>query len=284
MSTGDDGDEVAELAALLKELKERTARSYGSLARRLGMNTSTLHRYCAGEVVPQDFAPVERLAEFSGATPEERLELHRRWLRAVAVRQTARPRTATTAEPEAAAPRSAEPGTADPEAAAAEAGPADATAGRRSGGRWGRRAGRRARPALAPASADRTARRRHLRAARDTRHPVRAPGRPLLVGPLALDVVLGGHVRPRTRPYDGPAAPRPSSTASANPSSSPSPTPGGASPTPRTPEPSTPAGTAPGDTTVPLTWTADSRAWALGSGHDYVVAQPPARVPPPPAA
>ncbi|MFC4498142.1 helix-turn-helix domain-containing protein [Streptomyces vulcanius] len=86
--SADDGEiGVEEFAALLTELKERTERSYGSLARRLGMNTSTLHRYCAGDAVPQDFAPVERLAEFCGATPEERLELHRRWLRAAAVRQ-----------------------------------------------------------------------------------------------------------------------------------------------------------------------------------------------------
>src|SRR5690242_2239285 len=56
------------------------------------MNTSTLHRYCAGEAVPQDFAPVERLAAFCEATPEERLELHRLWLLAVAARQ--RPRAA----------------------------------------------------------------------------------------------------------------------------------------------------------------------------------------------
>ncbi|MFE6822642.1 helix-turn-helix domain-containing protein [Streptomyces sp. NPDC057690] len=90
MSTDDGVADVAEFAALLTELKGRTERSYGSLARRLGMNTSTLHRYCAGEAVPQDFAPVERLAEFCGATPEERLELHRRWLRAVAARQRAR--------------------------------------------------------------------------------------------------------------------------------------------------------------------------------------------------
>ncbi|WP_444875804.1 helix-turn-helix domain-containing protein [Streptomyces rishiriensis] len=84
---------MTQFAALLTELKGRTERSYGSLARRLGMNTSTLHRYCAGEAVPQDFAPVERLAEFCGATPEERLELHRRWLRAVAARQRARATT-----------------------------------------------------------------------------------------------------------------------------------------------------------------------------------------------
>ncbi|CAM5431355.1 hypothetical protein SALBM311S_07014 [Streptomyces alboniger] len=87
-----DGDDVAEFAALLRELKDRTDRSYGSLARRLNMNTSTLHRYCSGDAVPLDFAPVERLAAFCAATPQERLELHRRWLLAVAARQ--RPRTA----------------------------------------------------------------------------------------------------------------------------------------------------------------------------------------------
>ncbi|MEU3947821.1 helix-turn-helix domain-containing protein, partial [Streptomyces sp. NPDC029526] len=84
-------EEVARFAALLRELKERTDRSYGALARRLGMNTSTLHRYCAGEAVPVEFAPVERFAALCGATREERLELHRRWLPAVEARR--RPRT-----------------------------------------------------------------------------------------------------------------------------------------------------------------------------------------------
>ncbi|WP_143074907.1 helix-turn-helix domain-containing protein, partial [Streptomyces mangrovisoli] len=90
------GDDVERFAALLRQLKDRTDRSYGSLARRLSMNTSTLHRYCAGDAVPQDYAPVERMAAFCGATPEERLELHRRWLLAVSARQ--RPRTG--AEPD----------------------------------------------------------------------------------------------------------------------------------------------------------------------------------------
>ncbi|MEU8574178.1 transcriptional regulator [Streptomyces asoensis] len=98
MSTDDGTAEVTEFAALLTELKGRTERSYGSLARRLGMNTSTLHRYCAGEAVPQDFAPVERLARFCGAGPEERLELHRRWLRAAAARRRP-PAAATPSDP-----------------------------------------------------------------------------------------------------------------------------------------------------------------------------------------
>ncbi|MFD3843978.1 helix-turn-helix domain-containing protein, partial [Streptomyces sp. NPDC058642] len=96
MSERDGVSEVAEFAALLTRLKERTDRSYGQLARRLHMNTSTLHRYCAGDAVPLDFAPVERFAALCGATPEERLELHRLWLPAVAARQ--RPRT-PAAEP-----------------------------------------------------------------------------------------------------------------------------------------------------------------------------------------
>lgn len=84
--------DVQEFAALLTRLKERTDRSYGQLARRLHMNTSTLHRYCAGETVPVDFAPVERFAALCHATAEERLELHRMWLAALEARR--RPRTA----------------------------------------------------------------------------------------------------------------------------------------------------------------------------------------------
>lgn len=87
-------DEVTRFAALLRELKGRTDRSYGQLARRLGMNTSTLHRYCAGDAVPVDFAPVERFAALCGATPEERLDLHRLWLRASETRR--RPRGGAT--------------------------------------------------------------------------------------------------------------------------------------------------------------------------------------------
>ncbi len=89
-------DDVAEFARLLRELKERTDRSYGSLARRLNMNTSTLHRYCAGDTVPVEFAPVERFAVLCGASRAERLDLHHRWLRAMETRQ--RPHTPPPAE------------------------------------------------------------------------------------------------------------------------------------------------------------------------------------------
>ncbi|MFE4966255.1 helix-turn-helix domain-containing protein [Streptomyces sp. NPDC056660] len=73
-------------AELLRELKDRSGLSYGTLAKRLHMSTSTLHRYCNGDAVPADYAPVERLARLCKAGPEELVELHRQWVLADAVR------------------------------------------------------------------------------------------------------------------------------------------------------------------------------------------------------
>ncbi|MGA5363098.1 helix-turn-helix domain-containing protein [Streptomyces purpurascens] len=80
------GTAAAEFAALLGELKERSGLSYGVLAKRLHMSTSTLHRYCNGDAVPADYAPVERLARLCKASPGELVELHRRWVLADAGR------------------------------------------------------------------------------------------------------------------------------------------------------------------------------------------------------
>ncbi|WP_345617233.1 helix-turn-helix transcriptional regulator [Streptomyces ziwulingensis] len=77
---------AGEFAARLRELKERSGLSYGTLAKRLHMSTSTLHRYCNGDAVPTDYAPVERLARLCKATPQELVELHRRWVLADATR------------------------------------------------------------------------------------------------------------------------------------------------------------------------------------------------------
>ena len=74
-------------AARLRELKDRSGRSYGALAQRLHTSTSTLHRYCNGTTVPAEFAPAERFARACGATPEEVLALHRMWLLADAERR-----------------------------------------------------------------------------------------------------------------------------------------------------------------------------------------------------
>ncbi|MEU2156810.1 helix-turn-helix domain-containing protein [Streptomyces sp. NPDC019396] len=73
-------------AEQLSGLKERSGRSYGALARQLHMSTSTLHRYCNGDAVPTDYAPVERLARLCRATPDELVELHRQWILADAAR------------------------------------------------------------------------------------------------------------------------------------------------------------------------------------------------------
>ncbi|MFF6812369.1 helix-turn-helix domain-containing protein [Streptomyces sp. NPDC012403] len=341
-------DDVAEFAALLRELKERTDRSYGSLARRLGMNTSTLHRYCAGEAVPVDFAPVERFAALCGASRAERVDLHHRWLRAVEARR--RPRTATgSAEADVApgsgsgsgsgsgeqrtAPRERTDGGAPaaPEAertapevpAAGEGTPDDVTGGPSADGLGGRPAGHGA--ADGP----------HATATpvRQTAEPPGPAGPPSGDG----DVVSGpldegaGHPRPWYRRHKrvavalaavcallatvgslsalpdgqrpsagrgpaatppgtsattGPAAPRgrtpsptPSAPGSTTPEERPSPSPG---PRRSTSAPATaPEGSAPVGA-PPLTWSADSHAWAYGCGHDYVVAKPPEQVPPPP--
>ncbi|MEH0420401.1 helix-turn-helix domain-containing protein [Streptomyces sp. B21-083] len=77
------GDQFPEL---LGRLKERSGLSYGVLGKRLHMSASTLHRYVNGDAVPTDYAPVERLARLCRATPEELVELHRRWILADAMR------------------------------------------------------------------------------------------------------------------------------------------------------------------------------------------------------
>ncbi|WP_130440750.1 helix-turn-helix transcriptional regulator [Streptomyces sp. BK239] len=77
---------AADFAELLRELKDRSGLSYGTLAKRLHMSTSTLHRYCNGDAVPTDYAPVERLARLCKATPAQLVELHRRWVLADAGR------------------------------------------------------------------------------------------------------------------------------------------------------------------------------------------------------
>ncbi|MFF8016903.1 helix-turn-helix domain-containing protein [Streptomyces sp. NPDC007929] len=287
MSAQSDVDDVGEFAALLRTLKERTDRSYGSLARRLAMNTSTLHRYCAGEAVPLDFAPVERFAALCGASPEERLELHRRWLLAVAARQ--RPRTTgTTGTPGAA--RAEEAASEPDEPEQAPDAPGDLTDG----------------PQAAPGTATPDP-------AEETPLPHPRPWyrrRRAAVGLAAACVVLAalgslaalpdGRRTPAGDDRAGSAGPAPSAMTEtrAPDRRGASPTPSGGSPTPRRPaasatpkrlKPSPPPSThttppTGGSTSTrpPLTWSADSQAWKLGCGHDYVIARPPGQVAPPP--
>lgn len=92
--------EAVEFAALLKDLKDRSGRSYGVLAAKLHVSTSTLHRYCNGDAVPNEFAPVERFARVCGASGDELVEVHRRWI----VADAARRRPPAGAAPGAAGP------------------------------------------------------------------------------------------------------------------------------------------------------------------------------------
>jgi hypothetical protein len=68
-------------------LKTRTDRSYEALAKRTGISSSSLHRYCAGTKIPPDYGPVQRFARECGATQAELHELHRLWVLADAARR-----------------------------------------------------------------------------------------------------------------------------------------------------------------------------------------------------
>ncbi|MET8079318.1 helix-turn-helix transcriptional regulator [Streptomyces sp. NPDC005303] len=295
MSAPELQDDVQEFAALLRRLKERTDRSYGSLARRLNMNTSTLHRYCAGDAVPVDFAPVERFAALCGASAEERMELHRLWLSAVAARQ--RPRTAETTEPAEPVETTESSETLVVPTAAGGEPRAEASGGpgsEREDERPGDREG-------APDTRQVTA------SARPPRPWYRR--RRFLVTAAAVVVTLATLGSLSALPSGRPAsdkvaqAPDPSSrtTASGLPrhSGSPSPSPSATSASPsaeatRT-RPSASAshgggtskegaGAGPRGTSVgtPLTWSANSQIWEGSCGHDYVIDKPPSEVPPPP--
>ncbi|MFE5584983.1 helix-turn-helix domain-containing protein [Kitasatospora sp. NPDC056531] len=86
MSEGTGAAETEEFARLLRELKTRSGLSYGTLAKRLHMSTSTLHRYCNGTALPHEYMSAERFARVCRATPEELVELHRSWILADAAR------------------------------------------------------------------------------------------------------------------------------------------------------------------------------------------------------
>ncbi|MEV8228866.1 helix-turn-helix domain-containing protein [Streptomyces sp. NPDC079167] len=94
------GTEIQDFAALLRELKARSGLSYGALAQKLHMSTSTVHRYCNGDAVPHDYAPVERFARVCRASSEELMTLHRKWILADEARRRAprKPQAAGTAD------------------------------------------------------------------------------------------------------------------------------------------------------------------------------------------
>ncbi|MFE4373824.1 helix-turn-helix domain-containing protein [Streptomyces sp. NPDC056835] len=105
--------EAEAFAELLRGLKDRSGRSYGVLAGRLHVSTSTLHRYCNGDAVPTDYASVERLARLCGANAEELVELHRRWILADEARRRARSAPSVSPPPVPAGPDSGTDGDGD---------------------------------------------------------------------------------------------------------------------------------------------------------------------------
>ncbi|GGU42274.1 helix-turn-helix domain-containing protein [Streptomyces lavendofoliae] len=110
---------VEEFAGLVRALKARDGRSYEALGRRLSVSASTLHRYCSGATVPEEFAVVGRLALLCGADEEERRALEAAWTEA----DRARRRAASPVPSPAPVPAAPEP---HPEPSAPEPGPAPA--------------------------------------------------------------------------------------------------------------------------------------------------------------
>ncbi|MGI5482685.1 helix-turn-helix domain-containing protein [Streptomyces lavendofoliae] len=112
---------VEQFAGLVHALKARDGRSYEALGRRLSVSASTLHRYCSGATVPEEFAVVDRLALLCGADEEERRALEAAWTEA----DRARRRTASPVPSPPPVP--AAPGS-NPEPSAPEPGPDPAAA------------------------------------------------------------------------------------------------------------------------------------------------------------
>ncbi|WSA65531.1 helix-turn-helix domain-containing protein [Streptomyces microflavus] len=243
-----EGSAREALAERLRELREGSGRTYASLARRIGVSGSTLHRYCTGQTVPAEFAPVERLARLCGRSGEEREALHRLWLRADAER-VERQEAGMAGAPAAEVGEDAEAG-ADA-GAVTEAG-ADAAARGSRGTPTGTRA---LSGSVPPASA--AVHRDEDSSAYDGGPPAHAPRSPSVrrwvqalavctVVSLALVLVAASAGPSRQqRPERQPPVARPSAP--------------------------------------PFTWTSDDHVWKYGCGHTYLVGGPPAAVPPPPA-
>ncbi|NJQ04514.1 transcriptional regulator [Streptomyces lonarensis] len=109
-------EHARRLAELLTDVKERSGLSYGALAERLHSSTSSLHRYCRGAAVPQEYAPIERFIRVCRGTREEVEEGHRRWILADEERRRESRRAASTPRPASGVPPAAPPGGADREA------------------------------------------------------------------------------------------------------------------------------------------------------------------------
>ncbi|MFF8981804.1 helix-turn-helix domain-containing protein [Streptomyces globisporus] len=317
MSGEAEGAARAVLAKRLSALREGSGRTYASLARRIGVSGSTLHRYCTGRTVPAEFAPVERLARLCGAPAEEREALHRLWLLADGER--------LDRQGVAEAEQGAEAGVAG---ALSGDGPATPSAPGALSGRSGPPGGNAVpSPGTAPEAAPVPARTPAPGSCPGQSGPVerRASRTPALrsprarrygqgLGVLAAAVLVLALVAAFGRPWssgrdgrasvaqvpggppaDAPGSPssgspkpgKPQGTASGpprtTPSGSPSPTtsPGIGSRGESVPRSSRPP-SGPEAGRVPFTWTGDDHVWKNGCDHAYLLDRAPAAVPPPP--
>ncbi|MEU4096807.1 helix-turn-helix domain-containing protein [Streptomyces sp. NPDC026673] len=304
-------------AAYLRELKDRSGLSYGQLATRLHVGTSTLHRYCNGDAVPTDYAVVERLARLCGAGPEELVELHRRWVLADAARRAGNRGSGAGA---------ARKDSADEERARAgdgikngdgngegngDRGDAGAPAGNAGSGPPA--------PAAGPESVDDAAAApdgvAELEpigpfpgAPRPSRPWRRRMSRPAVAGSVAALVLTGAALAmtngtgagrppahaaasPSARPGSaggtspspegtGPGSPTPSASGSASPAT---PSATGTKGTPRSPGAGATASRSPVPS-PPLALSVRSHVWQSGCSHRYLVNRPPEDVPPPPVS
>nr|WP_203600054.1 helix-turn-helix transcriptional regulator [Streptomyces sp. SID9727] len=277
---------------MLKKLKDRSGRSYGVLAGRLHVSTSTLHRYCNGDAVPGEFAPVERFARLCGATADEMVEVHRRWILADAARGRGKaeaPVPAEAVKPVPVEPEVVEPSRAEPEVVEpSRAEPVPAEPARRE-----------TEPvALEPVREEAPAPSRWRRASARTRVLLAAAAVVALTVPTAVvigqlkqtgsDAATGAPGASETTAGQdadavspSPYSPSPSVSASKRPSASA--TTGSASPSARTsPSASRTTGAPEGGTGRPPTVTISSYNWEEPCGQFYLLGQDPATVPPPP--
>jgi plasmid maintenance system antidote protein VapI len=278
----------------LRELKDRSGLSYGQLATRLHVSTSTLHRYCNGDAVPADYAVVERLARLCGAGPEELVELHRRWVLADAVRRVGNRGGGAVRERDGEGNGNGNDDDAVP-AGSAASGPVPEPA-----------------PTPATAAADRAPELAPIGPARGGPRPSRPwrrrLSRPAVAGSVAALVLTGAVLAmtdgatgerppahaasPRSAPPGGAGSPPPpadgtgtrSPTASASgPPSSGKPPATGTDGTPRSPGGGATASGAPVPSR-PLVWSVRSHVWQSGCDHRYLIDRPPSDVPPPPVS
>ncbi|MCQ6553394.1 helix-turn-helix domain-containing protein [Streptomyces sp. C10-9-1] len=272
--TDTPGAAARELAVRLEALRTASGRSYGALARRAGIGAATLHRYCAGRTVPQEFAPVERIARLCGCGREEAAELYRLWVLADADRRAA---VRAGGAPAGAGPSPAQP---PPEARERAGGPppggepTEAPAA----GRSGQQAAGAAEPvplrepvdgaaatgpvAAAPADGAPGPAGRPRRGGPGRAGPRRKAPRPrtavlVLSCAVAAALALAIGLRPSAGGAPGPGVPDRAAAGAG-------------------PDPAGSAGP------PPLTWTVDDDLWESGCGHTYLLDRAPAEVPAPP--